>query len=97
PYKYTYRIIMKGNLYKTTEQLVQMVNSSNEKNNPHFDYYKKILKSCNDDISFNQMLSSINFKGVQPLPKNKSMFVKCSNYNLNQSGNASNNVIKFIS
>jgi hypothetical protein len=87
---------MKGNLYKTTEQLVQMVNSSNEKNNPHFDYYKKILKSCNDDISFNQMLSSINFKGVQPLPKNKSMFrfiVKCSNYNLNQSGNASNNVI----
>ena len=34
---------MKGNLYKMTEQLVEMMNSSNERSNPHFDYYKKYL------------------------------------------------------
>jgi len=52
-----------------------MVNSFNERYNPHFDYFKKkkkkILKSCNDDLSFNQMLSSINFQRNSALTKKK--------------------------
>ncbi|KAG4084344.1 hypothetical protein H8356DRAFT_1356368 [Neocallimastix lanati (nom. inval.)] len=86
--KYIRRIQLRrsdeGNLYKMTEQLVEMMNSSNERSNPHFDYYKKYL---------NLMLGSINFKGVHFLLKNISMFrfiVKWNNYNLNQSDNTSN-------
>jgi hypothetical protein len=66
--------------FKTPEQLEQLINSSNETHNLHLEYYKKILQSCIDDRSFQEMLNSIKFKEANPLPGNGSMYrltVKC--------------------
>ena len=88
---------MNGNLPKTTEQLVQMVNSSNERNNPHFDYYKKkYLNLVMMKYPLIRCLLLLILKEFNLCQKNKSMFrfiVKCNNYKLNQSDNTSNNAI----
>ncbi|KAG4082469.1 hypothetical protein H8356DRAFT_1753388 [Neocallimastix lanati (nom. inval.)] len=78
--------------FKSSEQLVKSINSSNKSSTSRMDYYNRILSSsCSTDMIFQRMISTINFKEVVPLPKNNSMFrfvIKCFNN--------TNNIILFI-
>ncbi|KAG4082101.1 hypothetical protein H8356DRAFT_1754570 [Neocallimastix lanati (nom. inval.)] len=69
--------------FKSSEQLVKSINSSNKSSTSRMDYYNRILSSsCSTDMIFQRMISTINFKEVVPLPKNNSMFrfvIKCFN------------------
>lgn len=72
--------------YKTPEQLVELINSSNRSKPSRLDYYKKILSACYSDIGFQTMVNTISFKEIVPLPKNNSMYrfvVKCYNNSTN--------------
>ena len=68
--------------HNTPDQLEKIINSNNKSKNSRLDYYKRILTACYSDIGFQNMVNTINFKEVVPLPKNNSMFrfvVKCYN------------------
>ena len=75
---------MIDNNYKSSEQLADLINknNNNKSSNSRFDYYKKILNSSSTDTAFQNMLNTISFKELTPLPKNNTMFsfpVKCFN------------------
>ena len=68
--------------HNTPDQLEKIINSNNKSKNSRLDYYKRILTACYSDIGFQNMVNTISFKEVVPLPKNNSMFrfvVKCYN------------------
>jgi len=68
--------------HNTQDQLEKIINSNNKCKNSHLDYYKRILTVCYSDIGFQNMVNTISFKEVVPLPKKNSMFrfiVKCYN------------------
>jgi len=70
----------------TPYQPENLVNSNNKSNNFRLDYYKRILTACYSDIGFQNMVNSISFKEVVPLPKNNNMYrfvVKCYNNSSN--------------
>jgi len=53
----------------TPDQSKKLANSNNKSNNSRLDYYKKILTACYSDIGFQNMVNTISFKEVVPLPK----------------------------
>jgi len=72
--------------YNTPDQLEKLTNSNIKSNNSRLDYYKRILTACYSDIGFQNMVNTISFKEVVPLPKNNNMYrfvVKCYNNSSN--------------
>jgi len=75
-----------SNNNNTPDQLEKSANSNSKSNNSRLDYYKRILTACYSDIGFQNMVNTISFKEVVPLPKNNNMFrfvVKCYNNSSN--------------